>query len=66
MDVTLGIVVIGVVVVVSLFGAWAVGRNRRHKGSEADATPHSPESLKALVEAKELKEKGRYSGPGAH
>ena len=62
MDVTLGIVVIGAVVVVSLFGAWAAGRNRRDNAHETDSGKSPPEELTVAEDLKKLKEKGRYRG----
>jgi len=62
MDVTLGIVVIGAVVVVSLLGAWAAGRNRRDKAHETDSGKSPPEELTAAEDLKKLKDEGRYGG----
>ncbi|MEA2001869.1 MAG: hypothetical protein U9N84_08305 [Actinomycetota bacterium] len=43
MDVALTIVVIAAVVVVSLLGAWALGRYRRDKVNETDAGTPPPQ-----------------------
>ena len=62
MDVTLGIVVIGAVVVVSLFGAWAAGRNRRDKAHETGSGKIPLEELKAAEDLKRLRDRDEYGG----
>jgi hypothetical protein len=54
--------VVGAVVVVSLLGAWAVGRYRRDSADETNAGKRSPEELTAHENLRKLKDEGFNSG----